>query len=75
LGVSNYNVQNLLNLLSICKIKPVVNEVEFHPYFYQKELKDFCDKEGIKIISYNPLVKGIYCKESEKSSLKKNLTC
>ena len=31
IGVSNYNVQSLLNLLSFCKIKPLVNEIEFHP--------------------------------------------
>jgi len=63
IGVSNYNVQNILIILSICKIKPVVNEVEFHPYLYQKGLKEFCDKEDIKIFSYNPLVKGGYCKK------------
>ena len=73
LGVSNYNVQNLLNVLSICKIKPVADEIEFHPYLYQKELKEFCDKEGIKIIAYNPVVKGIYCKEHEKIINEKKL--
>ncbi len=32
IGVSNYNVQTLCNLLSFCKIPPVVNEIELHPY-------------------------------------------
>ena len=59
IGVSNYSVQCLCNLLSFCKIRPVVNEVEFHPYYYQKNLKEFCDKENIKIIAYTPLVGGI----------------
>ena len=59
IGVSNYNVQNLLTILSFCKIKPVANQVEFHPYLYQKDLKEFCDKEDIKIISYFPLIKGV----------------
>ena len=58
IGVSNYNVQSLFNLLSFCKIKPVANEVEFHPYYYQKNLKDFCDKENIVLIAYYPLAKG-----------------
>ena len=61
IGVSNYNVQSLLNLLSFCKIKPFVNEVEFHPYLYQKKLSDFCKREKIIIFGYNPLVKGSYC--------------
>ena len=74
IGVSNYNVQNLLVILSICKIKPSVNEVEFHPYLYQKDLKEFCDKEKIIIFSYNPLVKGGYCKERHEEVMKeKNL--
>ena len=58
LGCSNYNVQSLLNLLSFCKIKPVANEVEFHPYYYQENLKKFCDKENIAIIAYYPLARG-----------------
>ena len=62
IGVSNYNVQNLLIILSIAKIKPIVNEVEFNPYLYQKDLLEFCNLENIKIIAYNPLVKGEYCK-------------
>ena len=62
IGVCNYNVENLLNIISICEIKPVVNEVEFHPYLYQKDLKEFCDLEGIIIFAYNPFVKGEYCK-------------
>ena len=61
IGVSNYNVQNILIILSFCKIKPAVNEVEFNPYLYQKDLKEFCDKENIKIFSYYPLVKGRLC--------------
>ena len=58
IGVSNYNAQALCNLLSICKIKPVANEIEFHPYFYQKDLKDFCDKVNIAVISYYPFPRG-----------------
>ena len=64
IGCSNYNVQSLLTILSFCKIRPCFNEVEFHPYLYQKDLKEFCDKENIKILSYNPVVKGVYCSHS-----------
>ena len=61
IGVSNYNVQNISIVLSFCRIKPAVNEVEFNPYLYQKDLKEFCDKEGIKIFAYYPMVKGRFC--------------
>ena len=73
IGVSNYNVQGLLIVLSECRIKPAFNEVEFHPYLYQKNLKEFCDKENIVILSYNPMVKGQYCQRSEKVIKEKNL--
>jgi len=44
--------------LSFCRIKPLVNEVELHPYYYQENLKKFCDKENIALIAYYPLAHG-----------------
>ncbi len=64
IGVSNYNVQSLLNLLSFCKIKPLVNEIEFHPYLNQKKLVEFCRRENIILFGYNPLVRGCYSAET-----------
>lgn len=63
IGVSNYNVQSLCNLLSFCTIKPSFLEVEFHPYLYQKNLLEFCRSQNIKVLAYNPMVKGSYCKQ------------
>ena len=60
IGISNYNVENIFNILSVCRIKPVVNEVEFNPFLYQKDLKEFCDKENIVLFAYNPFVRGKY---------------
>ena len=73
IGCSNYNVQSLLTILSFCKIKPSFNEVEFHPYLYQKDLKEFCDKKNIIILSYNPIVKGVYCSYSAEIIKEKKL--
>ena len=42
----------------------MVNEIEFHPNLYQKKLVEFCWRENIILFGYNPLVKGIYCKET-----------
>ena len=58
LGVSNYNVQCLCNLLSFCRIKPIANEVEYHLYFIQKKLKEFCEKQNIAVIAYYPMPHG-----------------
>ena len=73
IGCSNYNVQSLLIILSFCKIRPTFNEVEFHPYLYQKDLKEFCDKENIKILCYNPIIKGDYCERSAEIVKEKKL--
>jgi diketogulonate reductase-like aldo/keto reductase len=73
IGISNYNAENIFNVLSICKIKPVVNEVEFHPYLYQKDLKDLCDKEQILLFAYNPLAKGEYVDRKEAADKNVNL--
>ena len=68
IGVSNYNIQCLSNLLSFCKVRPVVNQVEFHLFYIQKTLKEFCDKQNIAIISYYPMPRGngarMYIKEN-----------
>ena len=58
IGVSNYNIQCLSNLLSIKKRMPVVNEVEYHLFYIQKTLKEFCEKQNIAIISYYPMAHG-----------------
>ena len=58
LGVSNYNIQCLCNLLSFCKTRPVVNEIEYHLFFIQKKLKEFCEKQNIAVIAYYPMPYG-----------------
>jgi len=58
IGVSNYTVRHLKELLANCTIKPAVNQVEFSPKLYQKELLEFCQSNGIVVEAYSPLQKG-----------------
>lgn len=58
IGVCNYNIQSLNNILSFCEIKPVVNAIEFHPYYFQKNMKVFCEKNDIVILALTPIAKG-----------------
>jgi len=55
LGVSNFSIKTLTQLLSRCNITPTVNQVEMHPCLPQKELKAFCDEKGIILTGYSPL--------------------
>ncbi|XP_076759121.1 aldo-keto reductase 1B-like [Xylocopa sonorina] len=54
IGVSNFNSQQIDRVLSIAKIKPVMNQVECHPNLNQKKLRDFCAQRGIAITAYSP---------------------
>lgn len=57
IGVSNYTIQHLKELLAEAEVKPVLNQVEFSPFLNQKELKEFCENAGIKIEAYSPLAR------------------
>ncbi|GAX72958.1 hypothetical protein CEUSTIGMA_g413.t1 [Chlamydomonas eustigma] len=56
IGVSNFRVEDLKDLLSYARIKPVVNQVEFHPYLQQPELHQFCKAHGIVMCGYSGLI-------------------
>lgn len=55
IGVCNFNVQLLTDLLSYAKIQPYCNQVELHPYLPQQALVDFCTRNGIKCVGFSPL--------------------
>ncbi|CAI2365202.1 unnamed protein product [Moneuplotes crassus] len=58
IGVPNFNVQSLLDMLAYCETKPVCNQIELHPYLVQDELVKFMkDNEIIRVVYY-PLVGG-----------------
>jgi diketogulonate reductase-like aldo/keto reductase len=63
IGVSNFTIRHLTELLAETKTVPAVNQVEFHPYLYQRDLLDFCAGEGIVIEAYSPLTKGARLKD------------
>jgi alcohol dehydrogenase (NADP+) len=55
IGVSNFSLAKLEDLLGQVQIKPEVNQVELHPYLQQPELVDFCCGNGVTITGYSPL--------------------
>lgn len=58
IGVSNYTIPHLEELLATARVVPAVNQVEFHPWLYQRELLEFCRAHGIQLEAYSPLTKG-----------------
>ncbi|KAG6831759.1 hypothetical protein H0H92_007911 [Tricholoma furcatifolium] len=55
IGVSNFSVKTLEELLPHCTVVPVTNQVEMHPCLPQNELKQFCQEKGILLTAYSPL--------------------
>ena len=58
IGVSNFSILKLSDLLSKANIKPALNQIECHPYLQQDKLKRFCDEHGIHVTAYSPLGAG-----------------
>lgn len=65
IGVSNFKVHHIEEIMENCEIKPMVNQIEFHPSCLEKEIREFCKKENIVVTGYSPLANGkvFECKE------------
>ncbi len=59
IGVSNFTIRHLTELLGDTRTVPAVNQVEFHPYLYQRDIFDFCAAKGIVVEAYSPLTNGV----------------
>ncbi len=58
IGVSNYTIRHLTEHLDHFSIIPAINQVEFSPFLYQKDLLYFCKSHNIILGGYSPLTKG-----------------
>lgn len=58
IGVSNYTVRHLEELLKECRIKPAVNQIELQVYLQQPDLIAYCQANGIVVEAYSPLAHG-----------------
>ncbi|MET3685234.1 diketogulonate reductase-like aldo/keto reductase [Priestia megaterium] len=57
-GVSNFQIHHLEDLMKDGDVKPVINQVEYHPRLTQKELHAFCQKHDIQLEAWSPLMQG-----------------
>jgi diketogulonate reductase-like aldo/keto reductase len=58
IGVSNYEIFHLQEILENFDVLPSVNQVEFHPFLYQEKLLEFCKINNIQLAAYSPLTRG-----------------
>jgi diketogulonate reductase-like aldo/keto reductase len=59
IGVSNYTIRHLSELIETSDMVPMVNQVEFHPFIYdhQKALLAYCRERNIAVEAYSPLAR------------------
>ncbi|MRN54059.1 aldo/keto reductase [Paenibacillus monticola] len=58
IGVSNFQIHHLEDVMKDSEIKPMVNQVELHPYLTQQDLLSFCKEQGIQLEAWSPLMQG-----------------
>lgn len=58
IGVSNFNIHHLEAIKKVWTVKPVLNQIELHPYFSQVEMVNYCHDLGIDVQAYSPLASG-----------------
>ena len=57
IGVSNFTIRHLEELIKETKVVPTVNQVEFHSFLYQKELLEYCKNNNIRLEAYSPIAR------------------
>ena len=57
IGVCNFDLGYMKELLSFCRVKPAINQIERHPMFQQQELVDFCKENDIAVMAYSPVAR------------------
>ena len=57
-GVSNNHSHHLEKIFAKANVKPMVNQVELHPYLSQEELRAFCKENEIAVTAWSPLGRG-----------------
>lgn len=55
IGVSNFNIEHLEELKKHTSVLPAVNQVELHPYFQQRELREYCQANSTRVESWSPI--------------------
>lgn len=58
IGLSNFHQHHIEDLMTTAKVKPMVNQIEFHPLLTQEALRDFCKIQEIQFEAWSPLAHG-----------------
>ena len=65
IGVSNFKIHHLQHIIDNCEIKPMVNQIEFHPSCLREDIVNFCRENNILVEAWSPLASGEVFKVEE----------
>ena len=65
IGVSNFQIHHLEDVMKDAKVIPMVNQVEYHPKLSQTELHSFCQQHNIQLEAWSPLMQGQLLEDSK----------
>jgi diketogulonate reductase-like aldo/keto reductase len=69
IGVSNFMIRHLEELIAGARIAPMVNQIEIHPFFQQRDVRAWCAKNNIAVAAYSPLAKGAVARDPTISGI------
>lgn len=69
IGVSNFLIDDLINILDGCRIRPMVNQILLHIGETPTSLLEFCRQEGILVEAYSPIAHGAALKSEEVAKM------
>jgi alcohol dehydrogenase (NADP+) len=58
IGVSNFNIPRLSELLSLASTRPYLNQIELHPYLQQPKMIEYCSQQRLQLSAFSPLGSG-----------------
>lgn len=62
IGVSNFNIHHIEDILKVAKVKPIINQVECHLELQNVKLREYCESHGIQLEAYAPLMSHAHVK-------------
>jgi diketogulonate reductase-like aldo/keto reductase len=73
IGVSNFNVGELAEVMAIASAAPVVNQVQFNPFAYRRALLEACEQHEVALEAYSPLGTGLHLTDQSIAQLAERL--
>lgn len=75
IGLSNFLPHHIENILKCCKIKPMAEQLEFHPGYTQEAAVRYCQEQGILVQAWSPIGRGRVLADAMMVELAENIKC